>query len=163
MSLFDNSLYRWRETYFIFHQLARRPTVQEVSDALSGLNQRVELQDLNADDDGKFDSVTIIAPDAYAAIDINYVSGEEVAEQLVTLHEELKASAAGDEERDKVAQVAECDARLDLLHFEQAVELDEADDEFGSSFDPGALITVLEALTEVTDGVGVDPASASVM
>jgi hypothetical protein len=164
MSLFDNSMYRWRETYFVFHQVSERPSAERLKQAVAGLHQHLQVEDLKANDVGQFESMTIVAPDAYAAIDISYVEGEEVAEQLEMLLDELKKSAEDDDERSKVARLKQCDARLDLLHFEQAMEYDDdEEDEFGSAFDPGALIAVMEALTEMCDGVAVDPAAASVM
>jgi len=163
MSLFDDNLYRWRETYFVFHKRAKRPTAEQVKDALQRLHQKLELEDLKADDQGKFVSATVIAPNAYSAIDIGYVDGEEVAEQLETLPAELKGGAADDAERAQVRKLADCDGRLDLLHFELMVDFGEDDDDFATAFDPGALLAVMETLTELCDGIGVDPAAATVM
>ena len=163
MSLFDNSLYRWRETYFVFHKRAKRPTAEQVKDALQRLHQTLELENMKADDQGKFVSVTVIAPNAYSAIDIGFVEGEEVAEQLETLPAELRDGAADDAERATIRNMAGCDARLDLLHFELMVDFGEDDDDFVNTFDPGALLAVMETLTELCDGIGVDPAAATVM
>lgn len=163
MSLFDNSFYRWRETYFVFHQQADRPTTAQFQAALQKLDQKLEVQDLKGDDDDKFVSATVIAADACAAIDINFVEGEEVSEQLETLAVELKEGAANDAERAQIRRLADCDARLDLLHFELMVDLGEDDDDFLTGFDPGALLAVLESLADLCAGIGVDPASAAVM
>jgi hypothetical protein len=163
MSLFDNKLYRWRETYFVFHKQAKRPTAEQVKEALEELHQTLELEDLKADDQGRFVSATVFAPNAYAAMDIGFVAGEEVAEQMETLPAELRDGAADDAERAKVRNLSGCDARLDLLHFEMMVDFGDEDDEFVGGFDPGALLAVMEALTELCDGIGVDPAAAIVM
>ncbi|NIL97364.1 MAG: hypothetical protein GTO53_13635 [Planctomycetales bacterium] len=163
MSLFDNNLYRWRETYFVFFEQAKQPTAQQVKEALQQVNQTLELEELKADDQGRFVSVTVMAPDAYAAIDIGLVTGEEVVEQLETLPAELKEGAIDDAERAKVRNLSGCDARLDLLHFEMMIEFDDDDEEALGGFDPGALLAVMEALTELVNGIGVDPAAATVM
>ncbi|NIP85403.1 MAG: hypothetical protein GTO03_07500 [Planctomycetales bacterium] len=163
MSLFDNSLYRWRETYFVFHQQDHRPTTAEFQAALQKLDQKLELEELKGDENDKFLTATVIAPDAYAAIDINFVEGEEVAEQLETLSAELKEGAANDAERALIRRLADCDARLDLLHFELMVDLGEEEDDFLTGFDPAALLAVMEALADLCQGIGVDPAAATVM
>ena len=40
---------------------------------------------------------------------------------------------------------------------------EEEDEEFIPAFDPMALLAIMESLTELCDGVGVDPAAATVM
>ena len=161
MSTFDDDHYRWRETYCLFHKRVNRPSVDEVRSKLEGLSNRFELQDLRGSEDGLFESITVLAPDAYAAIDVSYVAGEEVQEQLEALEKELKETADEAEEREKLKQLSGFDARFDLLHFEQVVESDEGDDEPVDFLDPSALLLLIEELSEMCDGVGVDPASAS--
>lgn len=162
MSLFDDSKYRWRETYFLFHDRANRPTAAQVKKTLSGLTNKIELLELKQNDDGAFDSVTIMAPNAYAAIDITYVTGEEVAEQLDVLKKEMKSAILDRDERKKLQQLRNCDARFDLLHFEQVVNSSD-EGPLDECFDPSGLLIVLEELSELCNGVGVDPASASLM
>ena len=51
-----------------------------------------------------------------------------------------------------------------MLHFEQVPELREADeDEEEEMLDPGALLAVLGALAEITEGVAIDPQSGTIL
>ena len=95
MSLFGNSAYQWRETYLILFPSARRPSAEKVESILAGLKQQYEIRDVQTDDDGQFDSLTLVSPDDYAAMDVSYVSGDEVIEQTKELVDDLKASEPG--------------------------------------------------------------------
>ena len=163
MSLFDHFGYRWRETYFLFHEVRRRPTTAQLEAVLEDLAQRIEIRDLKGDDAGYLEAVTLFAPNAYAAIDVSFAEGEEVLDQIASLQEELEGSLTDPEEIEKLHQLPSCNARLDLLHFEQILEGGEDDEDYSAAFDPGALLLVMEALSELCNGVGVDPASASVI
>jgi hypothetical protein len=160
MSTFERDEYKWRETYFVFFNSAKRPTMKKIERLLRNVNDRFELMNPRADEDGRFESLTVIAPDDYAALDISFEAGEEVVEQAAAQYEELKQSVTEAEERAKVARLPKFDARFDLLHFEQ-VAADAGDDE-DEMLDPSALLIVLDALVELTGGVGVDPASGAV-
>ena len=117
-----------------------------------------------ADDDGGFESLTLRSPQDYSALDISYVDGEEVQTQGVELAEEMRASAADPEERAKLARLPKCDARLDILHFEEIVGGRSSGEEEGDEMlDPSTLLNVLDALVRMTGGIGVDPQSGSVM
>jgi hypothetical protein len=162
MSTFERDEFKWRETYFVLFDSAKRPTLKKVERMLRDLNDRFELSNIRADEDGRFESITIMSPDDYAALDISYESGEEVLEQGEALEQELKATVADAEERAKLGRLRKCDARFDLLHFEQTTA-DEAEDDADEILDPSALLIVLDALVELTGGVGVDPASGSLL
>ena len=54
-------------------------------------------------------------------------------------------------------RLPECSARLDIYHFERTV-YPEADDE-DDLMDPGALLSVLQRLAELCEGIPVDPQS----
>ena len=59
-----------------------------------------------------------------------------------------------------LAKLSTCDARLDILHFEQLTSaMTEDDDE--EFLDPGALLGVAESLAQLVDGVAVDPGSGT--
>ncbi len=161
MSTFEREEFKWRETYFVLFDSTRRPTLNKVERALRELNDRFQLSNGRADEDGRFESITVMSPDDYAALDISYESGEEVLEQGAALAQELKSSAADSQERAKVARLPKCDARFDLLHFEQTTD-DEPGEE-DEMLDPSALLIVLDALVELTGGVGVDPQSGTVL
>jgi hypothetical protein len=159
MSMFDSSDYRWRETYFVLFDAAKRPHSDKVRAALKKLGRRFELGELHADADGGFESITLSSPSDYAALDISYLSGDEVRLNGAALADELKGSAADETERAKIARLRKCDARFDVMHFEQVSDAADAESEM---FDPSALLVVIETLTELTDGVGVDPQSGTV-
>jgi hypothetical protein len=162
MSTFENSEYKWRETYFVLFDPARRPTLEKVAKALRRLNARFELSNLAADDQGMFESLTLHSPQDYAALDISYTSGEEVQEQGAELAKELRSTATEAEERAKLARLPKCDARLDILHFEQIIGAEDGD-ESEEMLDPSALLSILDTLVKMTGGVGVDPQSGTVL
>jgi hypothetical protein len=164
MSTFDDLNYRWRETYFVFLRAANRPTVEKLQKNFGRLKTQFELTDVKGDEEGRLESARIIAAAANAAIDINFVEGEEVIEQIKQMRQEMKLTAETPEEKEKLAHIRQCDARLDVLHFQRLDEsafFDEEDQD--EMIDPGALLTVLERLAELCRGVGFDPAASSVL
>jgi hypothetical protein len=161
VSTFENSNYRWRETYFVLFASAQRPTVTQMERALTGLNERFELVNLQADDEGRFESVTVKSHDDGAALDICYSEGDEVLEEGRQLVEDLSSQApAGD--LPKIKRIAKADARFDVLHF-QEVALSSDQDEADDMFDPSALLVVLDMLVELTHGIAVDPQSGTMV
>ena len=78
MSTFEDGRYRWRETYFVLFPAASRPTLKVVEKMLAALNKRYRLSNLGADAHGRFESLTLISPDDFAALDICFTSGAEV-------------------------------------------------------------------------------------
>ncbi len=159
MSLFENDRYRWRETYFVLFQSKNRPTVQQVQSALKKLGNRFEVADLQTDESNQLKSLTLLSPLDYAAMDVTYLSGDEVVEQVSELKAEMKAMTLTPEERVKLDHLTNCDARFDVYHFEQLVDEDE-DDEI---LDPGGLLIVLECLAGLCDGVCVDPQTGGLL
>jgi hypothetical protein len=93
-------------------------------------------------------------------LEIEYASGDEVREQVSTLKSEMRPGEGVDGA--KLARLPKCDARFEIMHFEQMVEEMPGDDA-DEVFDPSALLVVLDALIELTDGVGVDPQSGTLM
>ena len=75
--------YHWRETFFLFFQSEQRPTLTQIEERLSCLRDSYELGRMLADDDGRFESLTIDSPEDNAAVEISYESGEAVIEQAV--------------------------------------------------------------------------------
>jgi hypothetical protein len=159
MSTFESDRYRWRETYFVLFDAAQRPTMEKIQKALSGLKGHFDVQSPRLDEAGDFESVTVLAPGAYAAMDISYLEGEEVIEQAAELTEELQDSVTTPVERSKLKRLSACDARFDILHFEEIAEEGEEEE----MFDPGALLLVVDALAKLTGGVAVDPQSGGIM
>ena len=162
MSTFERDDFRWRETYFVLFDSCKRPTLKDVQRALRDVNDHFEFSGGTSDDDGRFESLTVLAPDDYAALDISYVSGEEVQEQGAAFYDEMRTSAIDKEEKEKLARLPKFDARFDLMHFEQ-ISGSGSEDETDEMLDPSALLIALEALVELTEGVGVDPQSGTVL
>ena len=164
MSLFENDEYQWRETYFVLFDVSNRPSAKEFESFMTGLNDGYSIRDVRANDDGEFESLTLISKDDYAAMDLTCAAGEEVSEQIAELADKLEELAAPDE-LDAIKQVRTSTARLEVYHFEQMVfvgssgEGDEPDD----FMDPGSLLVVLERIAAMFDGVVVDPQSNSLM
>ncbi|HIN95478.1 MAG TPA: hypothetical protein EYN03_07515 [Planctomycetes bacterium] len=155
MSLFENSAYRWRETYFVLFESESRPSVELLEQALNQLETSYQVKEIRDNDQGYVESLTLISPADFAAMDVTYLSGEEIPLQVDELKQDLDIGALTDEEQEKAARLDACDARFEVFHFEQMAEIDE-DDEF---LDPGALLNVLECLAQLCDGVVVDPQS----
>jgi hypothetical protein len=161
MSMFEDNRYRWRETYFVLFHSADRPTLGAVEQTLSGLNDHYELRDLRADEDGLAESLTLLSPDDFAALDICYTCGPEVLEQGADLADEVGHALHRDGSQSLDERIRLCDARFDVLHFEEVPEQDDEDAE--EMLDPSALLLVLEALAKITNGVAVDPQAGAPM
>jgi hypothetical protein len=155
MSMFEDNRYRWRETYFVLFAAKRRPKLANVTKTLSALNKRFQLTNLSADDQGRIDSLTLISPDDFAALDICYTDGAEVLEQGASLVEDLRKVGADSPPPIPWEQIKKYDGRFDVLHFEQASDDSEEEDE--GMLDPSALLVVLGALARLTGGVAIDP------
>ncbi len=162
MSTFEREEFKWRETYFVLFDSSKRPTLKKVEQLLREMNSRFELSNSRADEDGRFESITILSPDDYAALDISFEGGEEALEQGAALYAEMKSNITDKEERAKLERLPKCDARFDLLHFEQITD-EPAEEEGDEMLDPSALLIVLDALVELTGGVGIDPASGTLL
>ena len=160
MSMFENNQYRWRETYFVLFPSKNRPTLKQIHKAITGLNQHLTLTNLVANSQGRLESLTVLAPEDFSALDISYLSGEEGKEQVVTLAEEVAPTCCCEDETQRLELLRKCDARLDILHFEQIVDTDEDGDE---TFDPSSLLLVLEKLAELTGGISVDPQGGAML
>lgn len=161
MSLFEDDRFTWRETYFVLFQEENRPTAGEFRAGLEELGPQYRIENVVLDDRGRCDSLTLFSPDDYAAMDISYVSGPEVEEQLEELMRQVKSVGLAENEADTLDRIGRATARYDLFHFEQIVyEALDTEEEF---LDPGALLVVLEKITELCRGVGVDPASGTVV
>lgn len=156
MSLFENEEYRWRETYFVLFHRENRPSAERVAAALREVNENYQVADVRKNEAGEIESLTILSPDDYAAMDITFVTGDEVQEHTIELVEEMLPLVARDE-KERLRKLPEYDARLDVYHFEQLVFTGPAEeDDLDDFMDPGSLLIVLEKLAELTQGVGVD-------
>lgn len=153
----------WRDTYFILFQSADRPTLTQVEASITDATRRVSLENLEADEDGMFESVLVQAPDDNAALEISYETGEAVIEQTTELAKQLKKEL----KPDQLARLLRCDARLDVMLFERVADEEYGGDEDeeweGGSLDPASMLNVVNALVKLTDGLPIDPASGAVM
>jgi hypothetical protein len=161
MSLFENDQYRWRETYFVLFHEDHRPTLDEVVEALEKLGKRYHITD-KRDTLGRFESVTLVSPSDFAAMDITYTSGEEVETHVQELLKEMRGMTLSEEERAKLKRLPTCNARFDVYHFEQVLEGERAGEE-EEFLDPGALLVVLNRLAKLCHGISIDPQSGAVM
>ena len=154
MSLFENSDYRWRETCFVMLPTNARPQVDAIRDQLGSVFEIGEVES----DGGGLVTMTLYSPNDFSAMDVCYVEGEEVLEQMEDLLNELKQGAIDPEELSKLPEIANSTARIDVLHFERVMA--GTDEEF---LDPGSLLLVLEQLAKICDGIGVDPQSGTIL
>ena len=161
MSMFQDDSYDWRDTYFVLFQSGHRPQLEEVKRLVEQLNPRYELSNLHADENGQFESLTIRSPADFTAIDVSFLDGEEVIEQRDTFLEELAGEDRDEFEQEKWERFAQCDARFDVMHFEQVSDAEQEGPD--AMVDPGALINIIDALTDLTEGVGIDPQSGMLM
>ncbi|MBM3998121.1 MAG: hypothetical protein FJ297_01035 [Planctomycetes bacterium] len=159
MSLFERSGYRWRDTYFVLFEERESVKADDLGRALRALGDRYQFEEIGSNEDGVFESLTLLSPTDYAGMDIILNSGEDVAAQIEELTEELGRGVLTADDRRKLAIVKRATARFEVFHFEQvAEEADEADDDY---LDPGGLLLVLERLAASCDGIVVDPQSGA--
>ena len=161
MSLFADSRYQWRETYFVLFDRQRRPQASDVKRALVELGPRIEVHEINASEAGQLESMTILSHADAAGMDITYVEGEEVKEQIAQLRQEWKGKRPGEKEKPHLARALHADARFDVYHFEEISTLpDEDDDGF---LDPGTLLLVLNKLAKLCHGEALDPQTGELL
>ena len=161
MSLFASDQYRWRETYSVLFREADRPSAGQLRKALEGLGEGNRVTDITTGPDGHVEAMTVLAPADFAGMDLSYVSGEEVREQIEALKAERRKKPLSKKEQGKLQRLSECDARFDIFHFQQVVG-DDSDDE-DEFMDPGSLIAVLKCLAQLCHGVGIDPQTGALM
>ncbi|MEM9354326.1 MAG: hypothetical protein AAGA92_15070 [Planctomycetota bacterium] len=176
----------WRETYFIVFPDDRRPTLQQVEAVLEDAGGELRLKNLAADDDGYFQSVFVESTQDHAAVEVSYETGEPVIEQNLQWAKELQKQLPAQQ----LQQLMTSNARLDVAHFERLPEGANpappkassdpdaaffADDDFGGGgfgdgddmlpdmLDPTCLLTVVEALSGLTEGLTFDPAAGELM
>lgn len=163
MSLFGDDRYRWRETYFVLFRDAHRPNAQAIADALQELDGGYQVTEVQTDENEEVEVLTVVSASDFCAMDISYVDGEEVAEQVVELKQELKRLATTKREQTQLARLAACNARFDIFHFEQISADHTGGEDEDECLDPGTLLLVLRQLAKLCHGVTVDPQSGILM
>lgn len=156
MSLFEDSNYEYRETYFVLFDKKNLPSATQLIDAIKSLGSRYQIGEHN-EEDGAFESMSVVSQHDFSAMDIAYLEGEEVESQIVELQDQFKKTTVTKDETDKLAKLKDFTARFDVFHFEKVTG--QSDD----IMDPGALLIVLAKLSEICDGVAVDPQTLTLM
>jgi hypothetical protein len=153
----------WRDTYFVLFQQSDRPTLTQVEAAITDSSKRLKLENLEADEDGMFESVLVQAPQDNAALEISYERGDAVTEQSTDLAKQMKDELSPKQ----LKHMLKSDARLDIMFFERVRDDysgSEDDDEWeDGSLDPSSLLNVVGALAKLTRGLPIDPASGAVL
>ena len=80
MNVENDEQLEWRDTYFILFRQSERPTLTQVEAAITESSKRLKLENLDADEDGMFESVLVQAPQDNAAVEISYERGEAVGQ-----------------------------------------------------------------------------------
>ncbi len=162
MSLFEDPLYEWRETYFVFFHSRNTPSVERLISVIKAIGRQVEISKVARREDGTLESITVYSPEDFAAMDITCMSGKDVVEQLPTLVTELRKNCPTKEEQTRLKQILDCDSRIDIFHFEHLESAVAHDDDL-ELMDPGGLLLIMDQIGELCDGIVVDPQSSSLM
>ncbi|MCE9604553.1 MAG: hypothetical protein K8U03_06560 [Planctomycetia bacterium] len=160
----ESEQFAWRDTYFVWFMAARRPTLKQLQTTLAALPDHYALEHPEADEMGNIESITVLSTMDRAALEISYLAGDDIHEQAETSAEEMKS--AGDSDPKRLHRLAMCNARFEVMQFERVDESnmgDEDDEELGEGFDPSMLLIVVNALTKLVDGIGVDPQSGLIV
>jgi len=158
VSLFEDDQYQYCDTFFVYFQAQNRPSLEDIEKALSGGGETRELTDAKSDSNGAFKSITVRSPHDSSAMDIAFVGGEEVAEQVEELVSEFRQISLEGDDFEKLKKIKDANARLDVFQFERISESQEPD-----MIDPGGLFLVLEKLNGICDGIGLDPQSKTLI
>src|SRR5947207_8234445 len=112
MSLFEDSRYQWRETYFVLFDHQQRPKAEDVKRILHELGPRMEIHEMTASDSGLLESMTVLSHADAAGMDITYNEGEDVKEQILELRQEWKSKPASTKEKPHLMRALHADARF---------------------------------------------------
>ncbi len=157
MSLFEDSGYIYRDTFFVYFKKKNRPSAQIVQEALAGLGPKYETVNVK-DNDGELGSLTVRSPYDFSAMDITYVEGDEVAVAISGLMEEFMTITLAADDKEKLQRFAETNARFDVFHFERVSDGGEE-----GFLDPGGLLIVLEKIAGLCGGISLDPQSQTLL
>jgi hypothetical protein len=160
MSLFDDSNYRWRDTFLVLFDDEQRPTIELALSAIQKIG-KFEMQNLSESESRHIESMTITSNVDLVGLEIFYVAGAEVVEETEALVLELAEDALLLGNEDSLTQLSTANARFDILHFEQITENANEPSDDNELMDPGSLLAVTAALASLVNGVAVDPSSAS--
>ncbi len=157
MSLFEDSRYQYRDTFFVFFDKENRPEVDKIQACLAELGPKYEVTNVR-NTDADFECITVMIPHDCSAMDIAYEDSEEVATQIEEVMQEVQTLTTVGDDSKKLDQIQSSTARFDIFHFEQ-VSISGEDE----ILDPGGLLLVMQKLCELVDGVGLDPQSQALL
>ena len=112
-------------------------------------------------DAGLLESMTVLSHADAAGMDITYVEGDEVKEQIVQLRQEWKGKRASTKEQPHMSRALHADARFDVFHFEEITDLPDEEDD--GPLDPGTLLLVLSKLARLCHGEALDPQTGELL
>jgi len=161
--MFEDRQYQWRETYFVLFDPAKRPRLDALKQRLLGAGSHFTLTNCATDKKGLIESLTVLSPDDFAALDISYLAGDEVREEARALAKDLISPECRGEQRAKIERLKTCTGRFDVLHFENVSDRSDPAGEEEGMFDPSGLLIVMDALVALTDGIAVDPQSGTML
>lgn len=160
MSLFEDDTYIYRDTFFVYLKDEDRPTAQAVADCFEKLGSKYEVGETR-EVDGRFGSVTVKSPQDSSAMDVAFVTGDEVVEQIHNLMLDFRTMTLTGDDREKLENFQQCNARFDVFHFEE--QSNSAGNSPDEMIDPGGLLLVIEKLAQLTGGVALDPQSQTLL
>lgn len=122
MSMFDDNRFCWRETYFVMFDADKRPETAKLVRSLKRMHNRHEIRAIRSDAEGRLISLCVIAPNDSAAVEIQYRGDTDVQHEFAALAGELERHELTEKERKKIATAKTCNAKIEVLHFEQMQE-----------------------------------------
>lgn len=161
MSLFADGRYQWRETYFVLFESKHRPLAADVKRVLGELGPRIEIHEMAASDHGKLESMTVLSHADAAGMDVTYVEGDEVKEQIAQLRQEWRSKRPDAKEKPHLERALHADARYEVYHFEEIIDFPDEEDD--GPLDPGTLLLVLNKLARLCHGEAFDPQTGELL
>ena len=156
MSLFEDENYQYCDTFFIFFDAAKAPTLNALVSTLNSGGENYVLENAR-EKDGTFESITVRSPHDSSAMDIILVSGPEVQEQTGELVGEMRNMSLEGDDFNKLMKIETATARMDVFHFERKSNNEP------TMVDPGGLFLIIDKLNNILGGVGHDPQSKTLI
>ena len=161
MSLFADGRYQWRETYFVLFDRQHRPLAADV-EASAGRSRAADRgHEMSPGDSGGLESMTVLSHADAAGMDVTYVEGDEVKEQIVQLRQEWKSKRPDPRRSHTSPARLHADARFDVFHFEEITDFPDEEDD--GPLDPGTLLLVLNKLARLCHGEALDPQTGELL
>ena len=110
----------------------------------------------------RFESLTVLSPDDFAALDICYTAGDEVQEQASSSSRSCgppSSTRPTSRSSSTFATATAASTCCTSSSWPRAATKSEKDE----MLDPGAVLLVLDALARLTGGVAIDPQSGTLL